>query len=82
MGFEKEREFNSKFTAGKSSYIERNIAMIDDSNYCIFYYDKNYQPALRKLSKKSISNYQPKNGTKIAYNYAKHKKKIILNLFK
>ena len=30
--------------AGKASYVELNQIMIDQSDYCIFYYDKNYLP--------------------------------------
>ena len=28
--------------AGKEAYVERNYEMIDNSNYCVIYYDKNY----------------------------------------
>ena len=56
--------------------------MINDSDYCIFYYDENYQPKMRKYSKRSIDYYQPKSGTKPAFNYAKQIKKIILNIKK
>lgn len=60
--------------------MERNQAMINDSDYCVFYYDKNYQPEMRKYSKRSIGYYQPKSGTALAYAYAKQKKKIMLNI--
>ena len=68
LDFEEEYEHKTKYTAGKASYIERNTAMIDNSDYCIFYYDEN-------ISK----NY--KSGTKIAYDYAKRKNKTIINLY-
>ena len=67
--------------SGKSSYIERNQEMIDKSDYCVFYYDENYLPPRRKQSKRNVTDYQPKSGTKIAYDYAQRKKKTIFNLF-
>ena len=82
LGVEKEVEFNNKWTAGKASYVERNQAMINDSDICIFYYNENYKPQKRKYSKRSFSMYQPKSGTALAYNYAKQKKKQIINVFK
>lgn len=78
---DEEFEYKTKYTAGKASYIERNQAMINDSDYCVFYYDKNYKPKMRKHSKKDIFVYQPKSGTKIAYDYAIKKKKQIINVF-
>lgn len=81
LGVEEEREHKGKYTAGKASYVERNQAMIDDSDYCVFYYDEAYQPEMRKYSKRSLTFYQPKSGTKLAYDYAKRKKKTIINLF-
>ena len=80
LGVEEEIEHKSKYTAGRASYVERNQAMINDSDYCIFYYDENYQPEMRKYSKRSVGYYQPKSGTALAYTYAKQKKKIIYNL--
>ena len=80
LGVEEEIEHKSKYTSGRASYVERNQAMINDSNYCIFYYDENYQPEMRKYSKRSIGYYQPKSGTALAYAYAKQKKKIIINV--
>ena len=60
--------------------MKRNQAMINDSDYCVFYYDEKYEPELRKYSKNSIGYYQPNSGTKLAYNYAKSKRKIIYNI--
>ena len=77
---EEECEHKTKYTAGRASYIERNYAMINDSDYCIFYYDENYEPDMRKYSKRSIGYYQPKSGTALAYTYAKQKKKLLINL--
>ena len=67
------------FTAGKLSYVVRNQAMIDESDYCVFYYDKNYQPPRRKLSKNSLGTVQPNSGTRIAYEYACKKAKNVQN---
>jgi len=55
--------------SGKASYVERNYEMINNSKYCIVYYDESAAPSNRK------------SGTKIALEYAmKHYKKII-NVF-
>ena len=59
--------------AGKVSYIKRNIDMIDNSTYCITYFDESYTPDTRKSSK---------SGTRTAYNYALKKQKKIINIFK
>lgn len=77
---EEEFEYKTKYTAGKASYVERNQAMINNSDYCVFYYDENYQPAIKKYAKQNIGYYQPKSGTAIAYAYAKQKKKILINV--
>ena len=77
---EEEREFKNKHIANRASYIERNQAMIDDSDFCVFYYDEKYLPEMKKYSKRSIGYYQPKSGTSLAYQYAKRKKKNIINL--
>lgn len=82
LGVEEEVEFKNKWTAGKASYVERNQAMINDSDLCIFYYDENYKPKERKYSKRCFASYQPKSGTSLAYNYAKQKKKEMINVFK
>lgn len=79
---EKEFEHKTKYTAGKASYVERNQAMIDDSDYCIFYYDVNYRPGMKKLLNRSLAYYQPPSGTKLAYDYARQKSKIVLNLYR
>ena len=52
--------------AGRASYVERNYEMIDNSQFCIVYYDEQNAPTTRK------------SGTKIALDYAiKQCKKII-----
>ena len=68
--------------AGKASYVERNQEMINASDFCVFYYDEEYKPPLRKQSRRSITSYQPNSGTKLAYEYAKQKKKEIINLYR
>ena len=56
--------------AGKASYVERNQDMINASDYCVFYYNPEYKPPKRKYSKRDVSEYQPKSGTVLAYEYA------------
>lgn len=76
LGFEEERRYPSYLTAGRASYVERNKAMINDSNYCIFYYCDEYAPSGGGNS-----------GTRIAYRYAqalakrKDSKLEIINVF-
>ena len=78
LGFEQEIEHKTKYTAGKASYIERNQAIINDSDFCVFYYDKNYRPTLKNPS--LFPHTSTKSGTKLAYNYAIKKHKTIINL--
>lgn len=66
--------------AGKASYVERNREMIDKSDFCITYYREEYKPPMRKKGKQDLTAYQPKSGTKIAYDYAKKRGKTIINL--
>ncbi len=52
--------------SGRAAYVERNYEMIDNSQFCIVYYDEQNRPTDRK------------SGTKIALDYAiKQCKKII-----
>ena len=51
--------------SGKAVYIQRNQEMIDNSKYCIVYYDEQNATTLRR------------SGTKIALEYAVRKKKEI-----
>ncbi len=52
--------------SGRASYVERNYEMIDNSLFCIAYYDEKSAPTTRK------------SGAKIALTYAiKQQKKII-----
>ena len=78
--YEKEIEHKTKYTSNKASYIERNFAMIDDSDFCVFYYDEKYFPPQKDSNKKSSINSNKKSGTKIAYQYAKRKNKRIIRI--
>ncbi len=67
--------------AGKSAYVERNCEMIDNSGFCVVYYDENYVPTGRRRSKTYfIANNQPKSGTRTAYDYAVKKGIKIINV--
>ena len=82
LGFYEETTFPERCKgAGKISHVVRNQAMIDDSDFCLFYYDENYLPPKRKWSRRDLFAYQPKSGTALAYKYANQKKKIIYNFF-
>ena len=53
--------------AGRAAYVERNYEMINNSKYCIVYYDEQNTPAISK------------SGTKIALDNADRKgRKVIL----
>ena len=66
--------------AGRAAYVERNYEMIDNSGYCVIYYDENYMPPRRKNSRRDLFDYQPNSGTKRAYDYAVKKNLKILNI--
>ena len=67
--------------AGRASYVERNQEMINKSKFCIVYFDENYAPPRRRNSRHDLFDYQPKSGTKLAYDYAIKKEKEIINVF-
>lgn len=70
--FYEETYFPKKIAnAGKGAYVERNYELIDNSAYCIFYYNEKY-----------IAQSRRKSGTGIAYRYALKKGKKIINLYK
>ncbi|MBE7013450.1 MAG: DUF1273 family protein [Ruminococcaceae bacterium] len=69
----------SVINAGRAAYPKRNRIMIDSSSFCVVYYDENYTPQKRKVSKNDLTDYQPKSGTKIAYEYATKKGAEIIN---
>ena len=54
--------------SGRAAYVERNYEMIDNSHYCIVYYDEHNAPTTRK------------SGTKIAIDYAIKRQKHIIVL--
>ena len=54
--------------SGRAAYVERNFEMINNSKYCIVYYDEQNTPTTRK------------SGTKIALDYAIKKRKQIINI--
>ena len=47
--------------------------MINHSKFCVVYYDENYLPPRRRNSKSDLTDYHPKSGTKVAYDYAVEK---------
>lgn len=59
--------------AKKYSYVARNKYMIDESDFCVFYYKKDY---IALTDKKSVRN----SGTFTAFKYAMKNKKCIINL--
>ena len=66
--------------AGRASYVERNQEMVNQSDFCVVYYDENYLPPRRKNSRWDLFDYQPRSGTKLAYEYAERKNRSIINL--
>ena len=83
--YDAEVQSEKVYSAGKASYVERNQEMIDASDYCIFYYNEEYQPPQRKRTNRDLSTYQPKSGTRLAYEYAVQKSKkadkVVINMF-
>lgn len=57
-------------SAGRAVYVERNRAMIEASDVCVFY--------CRQFGCESLGS--RKSGTKIAYDYAVVRKKAVINL--
>ncbi len=72
---------DSVLNAGKASYVKRNIEMIDNSQFCIVYLDEQYAPPRKKAGKRDVIAYQPKSGTKTAYDYAMKKHNHVINMF-
>ena len=67
--------------AGRAAYVERNFHMIDRSDICIFYFDETYSPSCVQISNNHFGYSNTKvSGTKLAYDYALCKKKVIVNL--
>ena len=68
--------------AGKFSYVERNFEMIDNSAYCVFYYDESYVPKEETKKRDILRPTRSKSGTRVAYNYAIKNNKKIINVFR
>ena len=66
--------------AGRASYVERNQEMINKSKFCVVYYNEYYLPPRRRNSRRDLFDYQPRSGTKLAYEYAERKNRSIINL--
>lgn len=60
--------------SGKAAYVQRNRAMIRDSDFCVFYFDEQYRPRRR------ASGDTPKSGTRVAFEYARKCGKTVINL--
>ena len=54
--------------------------MIDDSDFCVFYYNNSYKPKAKGNKRSKMYDYQPNSGTKIAYEYANKEHKAIINI--
>lgn len=83
QGFEESITPDKMYLSGKASYVERNQIMIDNSDFCVFYYDNSYSPSQKCISNKCVTGIwtSGNSGTKIAYKYALQKKKTIINVF-
>ena len=58
--------------AGKAVYVERNQVMIDNSTYCVFYFD----PSCEQFNtNQPTSSKKFTSGTKLAYEYALQRKR-------
>ena len=57
---------NEIANAGRAVYVERNYHMINNSQYCIIYYNDTDKPSHRK------------SGTELAFNHANKSKKTII----
>ena len=83
--YDAEVQSEKVYSAGKASYVERNQELIDASDFCVFYYNEEYQPPRRKRTNRDLSTYQPKSGTRLAYEYAVQKSKktdkVVINMF-
>ena len=84
LKFYEETYFPPKIeNAGRASYVERNQEMIDESDFCVFYYNKNYLVPLKKFANNGRGlPFIRNSGTKIAYNYALTRKKQVINIYR
>ena len=53
--------------------------MVLASDFCVFYYNENYLPDMRKASKKALTSYLPKSGTQLAFDFEKTQGKYRLS---
>lgn len=51
--------------AGRAAYVERNYEMINNSKYCIVYYDEQNAPTTRKSGTKIAIDYAIKKGSEV-----------------
>ena len=51
--------------AGRAAYVERNYEMINNSKYCIVYYDEPNAPTTRKSGTKIALDYALKKGREV-----------------
>ena len=65
-----------------SALAKNSDPKVKQYNEADVYYDENYFPPKRKNSKKDLVYYQPKSGTKLAYDYAMKKGLIITNVYR
>ena len=75
--YERGKMSDRVYSAGKASYVERSEEMIDDSTYCVFFYREGYKPEPNNPRQSSKIS-----GTKLAYEHAERKKKVIINIAK
>ena len=67
--------------AGRASYAERNQAMITASDFCVFYYNEDYNPPVKGKESGGWQKPRGKSGTRLAYEYARQKGKESINLY-
>lgn len=67
--------------AGRAAYIERNYAMIRESEVCVFYFDESYLPSRLNGKKSRLTDGKLQSGTALAYRYAIRQKKKVINLY-
>lgn len=53
--------------AGKAVYVERNFEMIDNSRFCIVYYNEETAPKTRKSGTRIALDYATKKGAQIIF---------------
>ncbi len=66
--------------AGRATYVERNYEMIEQSKFCIVYFDEDYKAPKSKRKSIYLLDFQTKSGTKVAYDYACKKQRTIINI--